>query len=128
MAADDSDRPYKVLGASKVWMSADARHWAALQGRRVTACAGLAMPQRFFSMLQQHGLTIEPIALPDHASFDPLPWPANAAVVVVTEKDAVKLKPEAMGSTRVWVATLDFDLSPAFANELMQWLPPNDKP
>ena len=52
--------------------------WAALQGRRVVACAGTAMPQRFFSMLQQQGLTIEPIALPDHARFGTLPWPAGA--------------------------------------------------
>jgi hypothetical protein len=32
MAADDSDRPYKVLGPSKVWMSADARGWAREHG------------------------------------------------------------------------------------------------
>jgi len=28
MAADDSDRPYKVFSPTKVWMSADARGWA----------------------------------------------------------------------------------------------------
>ena len=39
MAADDSDRPYKVLGASKVWMSADARGWAKEHGMSETVFA-----------------------------------------------------------------------------------------
>lgn len=99
-----------------------------LSGREVLAAAGLARPQRFFDMLRAHGLSITELPLPDHYDFATLPWASNTTDVVVTEKDAVKLKPEAMGSTRVWVAPLDFDLSPAFANELMQWLPPNDKP
>jgi tetraacyldisaccharide 4'-kinase len=103
---------------------ADARHWAELRGRRVIACAGLAMPQRFFSMLQQQGLTIEPIALPDHASFDALPWPPDAADVVVTEKDAVKIRLERVGATRVWVAPLDLSLDAQIGATLAQWLPP----
>jgi hypothetical protein len=32
MAADDSDRPYKVFSPTKVWMSADARGWAKEHG------------------------------------------------------------------------------------------------
>jgi hypothetical protein len=32
MAADDSDRPYKVFSPTKVWMSADARGWAREHG------------------------------------------------------------------------------------------------
>ena len=102
---------------------ADARRWAELHGRRVIACAGVAMPQRFFSMLQQQGLTIEPIALPDHASFDPLPWPPQAGDVVVTEKDAVKIRPERVGDVRVWVAPLDFVLDAQIGATLAQWLP-----
>jgi tetraacyldisaccharide 4'-kinase len=43
--------------------------------------------------------------------------------VIVTEKDAVKLDPATVGGTRVWVATLDFALDPAFAAELLAWLP-----
>jgi tetraacyldisaccharide 4'-kinase len=112
------------------WAGQPARADAFLQlsGRQVLAAAGLARPQRFFDMLRAHGLSISELPLPDHHDFAALPWPSDTTDVVVTEKDAVKLKPDAMGSTRVWVATLDFDLSPAFANELMQWLPPNEKP
>jgi len=107
---------------------AKAELFTQLRGRQVLAAAGLARPQRFFDMLRANGLSINELSLTDHHDFATLPWPADTPDVVVTEKDAVKLKPEAMGSTRVWVATLDFGLSPAFASELMQWLPPNDKP
>ncbi|HET7867022.1 MAG TPA: tetraacyldisaccharide 4'-kinase [Burkholderiaceae bacterium] len=97
---------------------------AALRGRRVLAAAGLARPQRFFGMLRATGLDIDELPLPDHHDFATLPWPAGTADVIVTEKDAVKLRPEAIGTTRVWVATLDFELSAAFADALMQQLPP----
>jgi tetraacyldisaccharide 4'-kinase len=102
---------------------ADARGWAELSGRRVVACAGIAAPQRFFAMLQRQGLTIQPLGLPDHASFDPLPWPPNAGDVVVTEKDAVKIRPERVGDVRVWVAPLDFVLDAQVGATLAQWLP-----
>ena len=39
------------------------------------------------------------LPLPDHFDYATLPWPADAADVVVTEKDAVKLRP-ARGSAR----------------------------
>ena len=102
--------------------------FAALKARTVLAAAGLARPQRFFEMLRAQGLFIRELPLPDHHDFATLPWPSDTAEVIVTEKDAVKLQPAAMGSTRVWVATLDFELGPAFATELMQWLPAIDSP
>jgi tetraacyldisaccharide 4'-kinase len=43
---------------------------------------------------------------------------------VVTEKDAVKIRPERMGNTRVWVAPLDFVFDDAVGQDLMRWLPP----
>jgi len=115
-----------VVGLQAWWRGepADRRGWDSLRGRRMFACAGIAMPQRFFSMLQQQGLTIEPIALPDHAAFDPLPWPADAGDVVVTEKDAVKIRPERVGSARVWVAPLDFVLDAQVGATLARWLAP----
>lgn len=96
-----------------------ARWWAgeaasmdtllALRGHAgLFACAGLARPQRFFDMLSGLGLAFEPLSLPDHADFATLPWPNDAAGVLLTEKDAVKLPPERIGTTPVWVVTLDF--------------------
>jgi tetraacyldisaccharide 4'-kinase len=75
-------------------------------------------------MLQQQGLTIEPIALPDHAHYDALPWPSTATDVVLTEKDAVKIRPGQAAGTRVWVAPLDFELDAQLGATLAQWLPP----
>jgi tetraacyldisaccharide 4'-kinase len=95
-----------------------------LKGRAVVAAAGVARPQRFFDMLRANGLTIETLALPDHHDFETLPWPAHAEDVIVTEKDAVKLKHERMGRTRVWVAALDFDIGEALTDELLALLPP----
>jgi len=94
-----------------------------LAGRPLVAAAGMGAPERFFSMLEQAGLTIQRLPLPDHAAFSPLPWPPGASDVVVTEKDAVKLAPGAVGGTRVWVVALDFVLPPEFTAALRQKLP-----
>jgi tetraacyldisaccharide 4'-kinase len=87
----------------------------ALRGRPdLFACAGLAQPKRFFDMLSGLGLAFEPLALSDHADFATLPWPSDAAGVLLTEKDAVKVPAHRVGTTPVWVVTLDFALGAAF--------------
>ena len=96
----------------------------ALRGRRVLAAAGLARPERFFTMLQEHGLTIAPLPLPDHFDYATLPWAPDTPEVLVTEKDAIKLDLARMGFTRVWVAPLDFSLDAAFDAALLELLPP----
>jgi len=90
----------------------------ALRGRPVLAAAGIGDPERFFAMLEAEGLAVVRQPLPDHADFAELPWPADTADVVVTEKDAVKLAGRTLGRTRVWVATLDFGLPDALATAL----------
>ena len=94
-----------------------------LRERPLVAAAGLARPQRFFEMLRGHELSINPLALPDHYRFTALPWPVGTADVIVTEKDAVKLDPDCVGATRVWVAPLDFGLDAAFVTALIARLP-----
>lgn len=95
-----------------------------LRGRRVLAVAGIARPQRFFAMLRAAGLQIDELPLPDHHDHAQLAWPPEAEDVVVTEKDAVKLRPGHIGSARVWVAALDFAFEKAFERELLALLPP----
>lgn len=102
--------------------SAQAGALDLLRGRPVLAAAGLARPEPFFAMLEQLGLDLRRLPLPDHARFDPLPWPADTPEVIVTEKDAVKLPPGCGGTTRIWVATLDFDVPTDFAGQLLQQL------
>lgn len=93
----------------------------ALRGKPLLAAAGLARPQRFFEMLSEQGLTFRALALPDHARLDPLPW-ARTDEVLITEKDAVKLRPEALQGCRIWVVALDFRPEPAFEEALQHEL------
>ncbi len=97
---------------------------AALRGRRVVAAAGVAQPERFFEMLRSLELDVEPLPLPDHHDYETLPWPAATRDVLVTEKDAVKLRPERVAPTRVWVVALDFRPDAGFAERLSALLPP----
>ena len=69
-------------------------------------------------------MTITPLSLPDHHAYATLPWPADAADAVVTEKDAIKLQVDRVGATRVWVAPLDFAFDAAFEAALLALLPP----
>jgi len=95
-------------------------------GTKILAAAGMAQPQRFFSMLRDHGVAITKCPLPDHHDFGTLPWPRDTPAVIVTEKDAVKLDPARIGTTtRVWVATLDFTLPASFEAALLALLPPS---
>jgi len=95
----------------------------ALRGRPgLLAVAGIARPQRFFDMLAGLGLSFDTLALPDHADFTELPWPADVAGIVLTEKDAVKLPPERVGALSVWVVALDFSPGAGFAAALDQQL------
>jgi tetraacyldisaccharide 4'-kinase len=108
------------------WLAGDsrsARPLESLRGRPCLAVAGLAAPEKFFTMLRAAGLAIEPRPLPDHHAYDTLPWPAGTADVVTTEKDAVKIDPARRGETRVWVVPLDLALPAALVGELIQLLP-----
>jgi tetraacyldisaccharide 4'-kinase len=81
-----------------------------LAGRPLLAAAGLAAPFKFFNALASAGLAVQPLPLPDHFSYDTLPWAADCKDVITTEKDAVKIDPRRLGSTRVWVVPLDLQL------------------
>ena len=97
-----------------------------LAGRPCLAAAGIAAPERFFAMLEDAGLQVERLPLDDHHDFSELPWPAGAVDVIVTEKDAVKLDPNRVVGTTVWVATLDFSLPADLVDALTYALPRHD--
>ena len=108
------------------WWRGEAATQAALQGlcgRPVAAASALARPGRFFAMLSAAGVRGPTYTLPDHDAYATLPWPSDCADVIVTEKDAVKLRPERPMSADVWVATLDFAPEPAFEAALLRALP-----
>ena len=90
----------------------------ALRDRPWLAVAGVAHPAAFFDALEARGLRIDRMPLPDHHRFDALPWPKGTAAVLLTEKDAVKLRGRDTGETQVWVVGLDFQLPDAFVQAL----------
>jgi tetraacyldisaccharide 4'-kinase len=89
----------------------------------VLAAPGVARPERFFGMLRSAGLVVTECPLTDHYDFATLPWPLDSPMVIVTEKDAVKLDPHRQGMAQVWVATLDFVFPVGFEFELVRLLP-----
>ncbi|MBK1688847.1 tetraacyldisaccharide 4'-kinase [Rubrivivax gelatinosus] len=95
-----------------------------LHGRPFLALAGIASPERFFTMLEAAGLEVDRLPLPDHHDFATLPWPAGTPQVLVTEKDAVKLAGRALGGTRVWVVGLDFTLPDSLVQDVLRLLAP----
>lgn len=99
-----------------------------LSPQQLWAVAGIAQPQRFFKPLRQWGLHFTARALRDHDRLDPLPWPATVGHVILTEKDAVKLTPQALASqrpgTQVWVAALDYQPERGFWQALDERLKP----
>lgn len=98
--------------------AADPDALVALREGQWKAVAGVARPQRFFDMLNGLGLHFEALPQPDHAAYQTLPWPADALGVLLTEKDAVKIRPERVGALPVWVLPLDFEPGPEFFVEL----------
>jgi tetraacyldisaccharide 4'-kinase len=66
-----------------------------LRGRRVEVLAGIARPERFVEMLRSLGAEIGPVHLyPDHHPFTVADVPpAGEALLITTEKDAVRLPP-----------------------------------
>ena len=115
----------RFLPLAAWWHGDDAESLAPqeLRGRPLIAAAGMASPQRFFDALAGCGLAFEPLPLPDHAPLTPRPWPDDGRTVLVTEKDAVKLDPQAADAGRVVVVTLDFRIPDATVEALRTFLP-----
>lgn len=99
--------PYRLDNPS------DIRPWAAWQGVRIHAVAGLGDPDKFFDALEAQGLTVIRHGFPDHHPFaaedlafgDELP-------VVMTEKDAVKCR-RLNVSAACWVVPVDVSMPEA---------------
>ncbi|HJV07636.1 MAG TPA: tetraacyldisaccharide 4'-kinase [Chromobacteriaceae bacterium] len=88
---------------------------AMLQGQQVVALAGIGHPERFFTTLQQLGVTLAAtVALPDHHALTVADIPAEADAVIITAKDAVKLPPG--NHARLWVLPVAAQLEPDLAD------------
>lgn len=116
--------PVQALAAWHRGSLEGALDLSAFRGRRVRAVAGIAAPERFFSMLESAGLAVDRQPLPDHHAYTHLPWPPGTPEVLLTEKDAVKIDPERIGTTAVWVVALDFELPTELVRAVLDRLGP----
>lgn len=77
--------------------------------RHVHAVAAIGNPDRFFDLLESAGLRVEPHAHADHARLTATDLSFNdAAPVLITEKDAVKLSGELPANVWTVVTELEF--------------------
>jgi tetraacyldisaccharide 4'-kinase len=93
--------------------------------KKMAAVAGIGNPRRFFDTLAAEGLICMEVGLPDHFSFDPNPFPAiYADIILITEKDAVKciqLSP-VVSDRRIWVVSVSAVIDTALADDIVEKL------
>jgi tetraacyldisaccharide 4'-kinase len=117
MLRQRTDRPVAVvhlaLSVLHGLVSGDTHAVDALDGRRVVAASAIADPEAFGAQLKRLGARVQVAAWTDHHQFrdEDLAWLAHAArradVVVITAKDAVKLRRRWPASVpEPWVAAL----------------------
>ncbi|HEV3049771.1 MAG TPA: tetraacyldisaccharide 4'-kinase [Longimicrobium sp.] len=86
----------------------EAREIGTLAGRKVLGVAALAVPDPFIEHLTEAGAEADAATYPDHHPFDQddavdlVEW-AGGRMMVMTHKDAVKLRPLLPSSTDAWV-------------------------
>jgi len=94
---------------------------ASLAGRHLHALAGIGDPGRFFRTLEALGLQFERHPFPDHHPYSAADLAfAQDAVLLMTEKDAVKCAGLTVGET--WVLPVEAELSPALIDLILEKL------
>jgi tetraacyldisaccharide 4'-kinase len=101
--------------------AADRRSASAFAGQQVHAVAGIGEPNRFFVHLGKLGIKVRPHPFPDHHAFTPRELEfGDDAPVVMTEKDAVKLRRAARANW--WVLPVTAQVDAAFGDWLTRRL------
>ncbi|HEY3076197.1 MAG TPA: tetraacyldisaccharide 4'-kinase [Burkholderiales bacterium] len=101
--------------------AADRRPASAFAGQKVHAVAGIGEPNRFFLHLARLGVKVAPHPFPDHHRFTPKELDfGDDAAVLMTEKDAVKLRRVAQPNW--WVLPVTAELDAAFGDWLSEKL------
>lgn len=116
----------RALAAQLTHPKAQALSWAEWkaqhEGRPIVAWAAIAQSEKFFAMLRAQGLPhLHTQAFPDHhdyAQAKPSDLPEEA-VLICTEKDAVKLWPLGF---EAWAVPLDLHLPESFWCSLKAWV------
>ncbi len=90
-------------------------------GQIVHAVAGIGNPTRFFQSLRQMGMTVAEHVFPDHYYFTPQDINfGNDAIVIMTEKDAIKCK--TFADQRHWCLPVRAKIDSKFGEQLLEKL------
>jgi tetraacyldisaccharide 4'-kinase len=99
----------------------DRQPLSAWRGARIHAVAGIGHPTRFFMHVGRHGPSVVAHPFPDHHRLRPEELDfGDDAPVLMTEKDAVKLRRDARAHW--WVLPVSARLDPAFGDWLLRRL------
>jgi len=91
------------------------------KGRHVHAVAGIGHPGRFFEMLEEHGMVVEPHPLPDHAAMSAADLQfTESGTVMITEKDEVKCR--AFAHDDVWCVVASMRMAAPDTERLLRLL------
>ncbi len=84
----------------------------ALKGKVVTAVAGIGSPTRFFHALRNAKLTIQSVSFDDHHAYSEEDFRSMPlGPVIVTGKDAVKIKALSLQDIEIYELEVDVDMS-----------------
>lgn len=117
--------------SGQVFYNAKDPNWHALagdiRGQSLHAVAGIGRPKRFFDHLRQLGLSVVEHPFPDHHSYREEDFAFGTdAIVLMTEKDAVKCRSFARESW--WVLAVTASLEDRFGAHLVAKLRPTYGP
>ena len=100
-------RPFPSEGLTPEAMTAYS------EGREVHAVAGIGHPERFFRQLEDLGVRLAGRhAFPDHHAYSKEDFACMGDLILMTEKDAVKLRPvlSETAQARVWVLPVSLEM------------------
>lgn len=119
--------PVSMHVSGQVFYNAKDPDWHVLagdiRGQTLHAVAGIGRPQRFFDHLRKLGLSVVEHPFPDHYSYREEDFAFGAdAIVLMTEKDAVKCRSFARETW--WVLAVTASLDERFGANLLAKLRP----
>lgn len=92
-----------------------------LAGEQVHAVVGISNPERFFASLSNLGCMMTPHQFPDHHAFEPGDFSfSDSRMVVMTEKDAVKLDSLSLEGDHYWYLEVNAVFDPAVFDGLLR--------
>lgn len=110
--------PMRLLGDQAVnILSGETQPLSSFASKPVVALAGIGNPEAFYTALRGFGLSLTGLEFPDHHAYQASDLPGGTQAVIMTEKDAVKIRGFATASC--WYVPVTAQLADGFAETLI---------